>query len=142
MRAPGPGPVPVSLEVRRSLLGSTTPHVGSSHREKIRIAHRADVIDRELHEGLRLAGQPDEFNFDSVSAMHVNNRAKVALAKSVLRDIAFEDDSIELVDTHGVLAGYAVTRRGTAPPEGMSQTVRTGKGTPLGPCSSPGPVQR
>jgi len=127
--------------VQRSLCG-TTPNVGRPHGREIGIAHGADIIGGQLDERLRLPGQSNEFDVDRLFAVHVDHCAQIPAPKSMLREIAFKDDSIEFVNAHAALAGYAVIRRGEAPSEGMSQTVTTGKGVPFGPRNCPVPAQR
>ncbi len=123
------------------MLCGTTPNLGRSYSGEISIAHAADIIGGQLYERLRFPGQSNEFDVDGLFAVHVDHRTQVSAPKPMLRDIAFEDNSIEFVNGHAALAGYAVIRRGDAPSEGMSQTVMTGKGAPLGPRRCPVPAQ-
>jgi hypothetical protein len=85
--------------VQRSLCGTPTK-LCRAHGGKIRVTNGANVLRCELYDRLRVAGEPNELDFDGVSAVDMNDRAEISTAKPMLREIPLEDDCVELLNAH------------------------------------------
>jgi hypothetical protein len=102
------------------------------------VSDLADLLSGECRNGDGLSIERGELDFVAATlVMYEDNGANVASGKTMGRQIALQNNLVELID-HGVrLSGCAVANLGTDSPFLINQTLRTFKDVPSGAGSAP-----
>ena len=76
-----------------------------SARHEIVFCNRPNVGARELHERLRAARDPHEFDLERIRRVDLNHRTMISLAQPMLGEVSLENNAVEFADAHGAAAG-------------------------------------
>ena len=80
-------------------LGSTTGK--RANRDEVLVAHPANVVHSERQQCMHPARSGDELDLKAIRFVDLHDRPEISPAQTMLRQVAVENDGIEILESHG-----------------------------------------